>query len=351
MSMKKSNSNLEKNLEKVKTKMNKMFSGFKLNQLKYDDLTEVNAKLLKEVEHLNGYVSQPAKIFTHSDGYDAFIFIGKSVYNFEIDLNALVAAKGFVDFLANLTLYMFEARNTLNFNIDVDPHEAEHANDVNEKHIQALSYLLYITNKLENASSEFRVQFVLKQGLKGYMGFLGDDKFVHANKQTGIVDPSENPIDLIDYIILNTDCLRSTCDDHRQVWRDLNSFNILLKIAKAKASTLFDAYKTISYIVDDKQIESSMNDMRTILKNISKLLVQCKSDFSDDLFDRQTIEIYFKGKPMACETQMYQDEDISVKMIGLLECLYKLSVNDKIKSELYFKYDMKSCLRVFLEKG
>jgi len=181
---------------------------------------------------------------------------------------------------------------------------------------------------------------------------LNDEKFCQKNTNIILVDFSNDPFGLLDFLTLNLASLSfKTADNLKEIWLSLDSVKILLNIAKLKNSTLFDAYMTLCYILDDKQIES-LTEIHLIADLISSSLKQCSKDFDDKIDRRIKRQIIFKGKPINCSVQVFRsDENIDTSMIVLLESLYRLSVNDKLKNEIYFRCDMKSCFKSFLKNG
>lgn len=215
-------------------------------------------ELEKAIDYLNK-LDTSCKIFYDSVGFNYYVFIGKAIYfsykydiNFEVFLN-----KNFETFISNLLEYLFKIRKQLVFNVKIDPHKAQRACDLNDKHIIGLSYALYITNSISTRiPSEFYAKFLVNNGLKYYLGFLNDDAFVQANYHSEICSLSGD-LELFDQIMLTiTTICKKTCDDFRKLWSDLDCVNTLFNIAKIKESTWFYAYLNISFIIDDKQIEN-----------------------------------------------------------------------------------------------
>jgi hypothetical protein len=199
---------------------------------------------------------------------------------------------------------------------------------------------------------KFCIEFAQKQGLKAYLSFLNDEKFCQKNINTILVDFSDDPFGLLDFLALNLSSLSiKTADDLKQIWSSFDSVKILLNLAKLKSSTLSDAYTTLCYILDDKQIES-LTEIHLIADLISGSLRKCSKDFDNNIDRRIKRQIIFKGKPINCSVQVFRSEaNVDTSMIVLLESLYRLSVNDKLKNDIYFRCDMKNCFKSFLKNG
>lgn len=308
--------------------------------------------LSRVLAYLDG-LRDPSEIFFDARAFNAFIFAGKSIVYFgkEIDYTELLN-KNFEKFLSKLLSHFFIINRILNFNVNSDSYFAENDIDLNTKRIHAFGYTLLITNLAAIYSKDFCVKFVEYDGLKGYFQFLKDENFVIKNKNSKISDLTGTPLDILDYITLNILSLSTlTCVEHKNLWIELDAVNTLLKIAKYKESASLDAYITILLVIDDKQIEN-LDEIHIIVKKITLNLEQCKKDFENNKFERKPMQILFKSKLFDYQVhRMKGPNSIYTSVVLLLDCLSKLAVNDKIKNDLYFKYDVKSCLKSLLSKG
>ena len=203
---------------------------FDLNYLKnYIDV--LNQTLSKCLEYLKKFNKQLAKILTDKKAYNALIFISKSLYDLQEDIDfSLFDTSSFEIILASLLMNFYEIRDELKFNLIIKPHSAEISNDFDEKRIHLFSNLLFITNKLTFRWKMFGARFVLREGLVPYFLFMNDDKFINKNRKAQINDLSCEPIDLIDYFELNVYCLRFTCDEFKEAWLKLDALNVLQKV-------------------------------------------------------------------------------------------------------------------------
>ena len=315
---------------------------------------KINAELAKIIDFLSR-LEHPSRIFDdYSSGYHAVILLGKIIHHFENETDfGLFTSNLFEVFVSYLFAYIYEIKSELNFLIATDASNAEDAVTLNEKRILVFIYLLCMTNIIVNRSKEFCVEFLLHGGLKTYLLFVGDEAFIEKNKNSKIKDLTKNPLRLFDYLILNmaTLCTR-TCDEHKQLWLALDSIAILLKIAKLQESTSFDAQMIIAMVVSDEQIEELAPEMSLIVDKLVKLLLKSSNDLLLRMFHRLQYQIYFKGKSLSVQTQSVEyKKTLYISMIELIQSLYKLSVNERIKVELYFKHDIMSILKVFLSKG
>ena len=319
-----------------------------------ENLEKLEEELTKAIDFLNR-LDSPSKMFNGTIGFNYFIFIGKAIfysYKYDIDFEIFLRKK-FEIFIANLMEYLFKINNQLDFGIrKLDAHNSQQALNINEKRILGLSFTLYITNILIKVSNEFCVKFLLKNGLRAHLLFIRDKDFVQKNQVTMISLLSGDSY-LIDQFLLNISSMcKKTCDEYKWLWSYLDSKNVLLNLTKYKESTWFLAYISIADIVTDKQIEN-FDDFHNILHRITKLLQECKNDFNFNSFNRVKLEIIFNGKTIDCEVHNIKEANCanSYAIKDLIVCLYKFSINEKIKPRLYFGYDLKNCLNMFITKG
>ncbi len=206
------------------------FFTFNLNNLKSNQ-DELNQTLFKALDYLKNFNKQLAKLLIDKKAYRAVIFISKSLYDLQDEIDYVLFEKSSFDvILAGLFMNFYEIRDELKLNYIIQPHSAEVSDDFDEKRVHLFSNLLFITNKLTFRWSTFGARYVCKDGLKPYFLFINDDKFMQKNRKVQINDLSCEPIDLVDYFELNIYCLRFTCDEFKQVWLQLDAANVLQKV-------------------------------------------------------------------------------------------------------------------------
>ena len=326
---------------------------FELNFLR-NNLTQVNEEIIRAIALLKS-LDNPSQIFEEKLlNYKAFIFLGKTIHYFENEISfELFNTNHFEIFLSNLLSYLYDINNELNFLIVTDSVNAEDAKSLNEMRVLVFSFLLYVTNIIVNHSREFCIEFVKQHGLKAYFKFLQNEKFIEKNKNTKIKDLTKNPLNLFDSIILNISslCMR-TCDDFKQIWIELDALNVLLKISKLQDSCSFDALMIVTWVVNDLEIDENLSEISLIVEKIVKFIFKSANDFMMKLFNRLKYQMNFKGKILTGQIQSVEYKNsMYVSVVELINCIYKLSVNQKIKKDIYFKHEITNYLKIFLSKG
>ena len=305
-------------------------------------------------------LNQSSDIFGDKNAYNAFIQLVYVIRFKPYDIKELIV-NNFEEFISKLLTHMFTLRDELDFRVNLDRafnnsfNEAALAlTDLNEKRILVFASLLWSTNQLFRRSNEFCSKYLLKQGAKAFLLYLSDESFVNRNKNVKLNDFTANQSDPLEYITLNISILSAkTCAEHKHVWSELEVVPPLLRIAKLKESTMLRAYTALSYILDDKLIEG-LTEIHSVIDTIAKYLNKCKQDFEAGRFFRLQQQITLRGgMQLDClvHSARIDNSPAMAGMHGLLECLFNLSVNDKLKSDIYFKNEMKSCFKTFLQKG
>jgi hypothetical protein len=312
----------------------------------------INQKLTDALNYLKSVKDLIlTKIFTDSSkAYSSFIFISNSLDKYDIgsyenDIDINLFDNEFIEIISNLLAYLHSIRYELVFVIDLDLDLSERPKDLNEKRLYILNHLIYITFKLEQHSIQLCNVLILKRVLETMLSFLKDEKFFRQNQYF-----LENG-DLIDSIVINVFSLRLTGDQLRYIWEKLDAVNILLKISQTQKKSRFLALASIAYIANDSYLES-LKEIYYLFKIITEKLLVCKSCFEDGDVNRVWSKIYFKGKLIQYKTlHIEMGNSVQVSLVYLLDCLYKLACNPKLKSRIYFELGIKDCLKVFIVDG
>jgi hypothetical protein len=124
-----------------------------------------------------------------------------------------------------------------------------------------------------------------------------------------------------------------------------------LRISKLKESTRFNVHYILAYLLDDQQIEQNV-EIKSIVETILVYMLKAKHDLDNENLMMLAIQTELKGKTLECLIHHVDRGDgIAINIKELLECLYKLSVSEKIKTDVYFNATAKICFKTYLEKG
>jgi len=329
-----------------------------------ENLDEFRDTLNTAVDHLNKIANEPEKIFSNVALFDAFLFIGKAIHNFDVDFK-IFSSKNIGMFISKLNFYIFEIRNEIRFDLANElvnlgrvkkrVERAKKKYENNERIVNALGNSFFLSMVLLRNSYDVFKEYLNEGGLKSLVQFIGDEEFIKANKKVNLNDPTENSFGLIDYIILNLAHLSTkTLNDFKDQWKNLDVTNKLLNIVKIESSWFTHVYLTIvtvSNCLDQKQLETLI-DLSNFVKTITQLLLKAKRDFSNEDFNRFTRQVFINGNLIETEIHSVKDEkNVSISIKVLLDCISKILISDKQKADIYFRLNLKDCFKEFLEKG
>lgn len=315
----------------------------------------INQKLTSAINNLKrSKESILTKIFTESSiTYSSLIFISKSLDNYDIDqyendIDINLFDSEFIQIICSLLEHLYEVRYELDLAIEFDLDSADTPRNLNERRLFMLGNLIFITYEIEQNSIEICNQMVTCQVLDTFLFFLNDEKFFNLN-QYFLVNGDFS--DFIDSLMINIFSLRFTGVEFRHLWDKLDAVRIMIKISKLKETCRFLALATVAYICNDTQLEN-LDEMYLLFEIIVKKFLQCKTHFEKRDFKRIWGKIYFKGELMECETlHANMGNSLKQSLVYLLDCLYRLACNPKLKSKIYFKTGIKDCLKTFVAEG
>ena len=319
------------------------------------NLKKNNDDLSEQINCLKKFAQDQAhSILDDTECYNSLISIGYIViYDQDHDCDIFVQQR-FDQVISNYFNEIFKIRTEIDFHTKLGENLARTAVDRNEILAQTYNFVFAITNRIFIGSVEFCTLFVKNDGLRLFLQFLKDEDFLNKNNEAKIIDSGDPMVISDDLTLLLTNLVSRTCDEQNDIWKSLNVTEILFKICEINPTTRLNSYYTLAYLLDDKQIEKlfEQNKMKSILDALLSLLIKASVNFKENLFDRMTHELNFKGKPIKYEVHLVKRDNANFFFISeVLQVLYKLSVNDLIKQAIYFDDNVKDCFKIFFEKG
>jgi hypothetical protein len=152
------------------------------------------------------------------------------------------------------------------------------------------------------------------------------------------------------YLILNLTVLSKYSEDLLEEWVKLDWVNILFKALKLQPEKEFSIYFIITYICDDKQIET-LNEFNSVILKYADFLKKTANDFKNNAFKRDSRLMMINGEAIDVVTHTLVIDKVNSALGTVLKSLYKLSLNDKIKNVIYYEQKIKDDLKVILLKG
>jgi hypothetical protein len=109
-----------------------------------------------------------------------------------------------------------------------------------------------------------------------------------------------------------------------------------MNISKMKPKTSLDCYLTIANIVDDNGCEN-LEDINQLLDMIIVNVKICAEDFQSNKFHRKDTKVFTNNKFRIIRAHVINDQyHVRRSIYFILNALYKLSINEKIKERIYF---------------
>lgn len=277
--------------------------------------------------------------------------------------------------LGDVLMEIVECVHELDFSI-FDPKKPLESLSADERRINMLSMVLRTLNKCIHISIEFKTSFVRYNGIEAHLRFLRNDEVLNKILDANIYDIRGECASLVNIIVLNLSSLTLTFEDNAQLWNDSDALDVLIKVSRVKSTCQLDAYIGITNIATDKQIET-LPEILQCITSLSDLILRSADDFSlnrlkniylcDTKFKllffylvnillknrihRQYREIFEDGKIQEVSVHCVIKNNVILALIGQLRGLYKLAVNDKLRSNIYFRENFKNSMIIFLEKG
>ena len=208
-------------------------------------------------------------------------------------------------------------------------------------------YLLFGIGWYTENSMKFCISFSKNGGLKYWLKLLKDKNFVMKNQDAEV--QNINPINVMITTIYN---LSRSFEEDTKLWVDLDTINVLLKMSEVKETFRNNAYSSIINIADDKQLET-LPEMKSVKLFIVDRLDNIAKDFEWDKLVREPIQMSIKGKIVKCQNHLYYEsvQNLLFNTILQFKLLYKLSINKKIGTELYFENNLMKHLKTILLNG
>lgn len=294
--------------------------------------------------------SDPNILIDDKLAYQAIFLWAKTHGFFTVEMRNFLETNG-EDMSTILSSLLLELTNVLSeldfsdFKVDVNDQFREMTQ--NDRRISLIVFILYTVNLSLSQSVKFNISFTSKNGLKAILEFIKDDQTLQKLLNIKITDFSLTQLYLINYIVLDIHSMSRYYEENAQKWVEFDVLNKLLKVGKLKPDSQLDAYVAISNIATDKQIET-LTEIHNVIFALSEILNNCARDFEYNKFKRSVRQIFDDEKNVQnVEIHITTRKDgIGSSILTPLRGFYQLSVNNKLRSEIYFKNNTKENLKV-----
>ncbi len=321
-----------------------------MSSFTYQYLSGNMTKLHEAIDHLN-YLNDASKIIESQSGYEAVFLIAKYVaYQTNNVPYEVFVDKNMHHIYGNILYRLYELFPTYDFSKDkISANEPTTNANYNEKCITTFCMTTYACNLIMSNLLKFKLFFQKTKGLEAYVKMLGDDSFVDKNCNLSMNPFNSAVLFVIDYLTLNLSSVSINCQDYKDIWHDLNTVNILLKIRVKRPTANDYCFNTILNIATDKQLET-ITEIESFSKILERNVKKIAGDLNIGKIDRQKRQILNENGVTKVDILCTKDNNnIYTSYIVIFNGLYNLSINEKLKLEIY--HSLKNEFKILLIKS
>ncbi|CAF0878261.1 unnamed protein product [Brachionus calyciflorus] len=214
--------------------------------------------------------------------------------------------------------------------------------DLNEKQIYSLHLILKIINRLLPISHNFRSILTEQDGLGSLLNIL--------NQQNFIQDLHDFNPNILMSLIFDINWLSRSADIYKNTWYDLKAVDIISNYIKKYDHVKLFALMALSNIASDKDIEN-ISEFDMAIDLLTEMTIKCANDC-----DRMTTQEYLDELDNTIyyyEIKSFLDQKINatISLTGILLILYKISINNKRKIEIFKKPGLMDSLYKLIYEG
>lgn len=318
---------------------------FTLSQIK--DLDSNKEKLTLAIEYLK---SQTTSVILNSNDYfnqerisQIFTFIEKftsaNLYTDSITIYDFFQHYEFYKVLIILNDYYSKKCDTL-----IPSSQITASDIINNRKTKIFYDAQVISNFLLAGSISFRKKYFELGGAKHLLNLLNNDVFVRNFHNE----------DSLAFVLSNVNNLAKEADSYKFEWSELNSVDTMLKLARTDENSKMRAYAVLSQTANDKQIDK-LTEINGILTIFTTILDKAAIDFSSNqILKRDKIQYHDDDEPSFQQYDVYKvypRPDSAWYLTTVMNIIYKLSINKKVKYDLYANESFRKALNIIIFKG
>ena len=290
------------------------------------------------------------EIIDDSNFYEAFnFFILSIVYDCD-ETNVLfsICENLKVDIIfCNILNKLFKNKNSIDFDYSIEPFNQTFISNPAKRYGRLFIFCIHSINvilvRLPNFCRNIEI-------LKSQLNFIKDEDFLLKHLDSEFKDFGFRA-SVLDSLVLNINSMSKNCEDIIDKWNELNVANTLLNLGTRKDSAKFNSYLCLINLFDDKNIES-IPEIQYVLDKLIDMIMKTAQDFENNNITRIERQIIETNRTRLAEiySQSFYSV-INISLFGIINPLYRLSVNNTMKKKIYFQYNTKGFLRSILEKS
>ena len=210
---------------------------------------------------------------------------------------------------------------------------------------------------VSNRSKEFKYKFYDSKGFEAILGYIKDEQFLQSCIRLKYrVEKKSQPepgVYFLRSLIGTINNVSKIADDIKQNLHEIDAAKIIMKFAvimKDFPSHRMSAYMAAANILNDNEIET-LPDTKIVVKQIMSLINICTNALKMKK-GIQRDKVSIDGQRERNEIVFIVSINMSnYHIIELLQVLYRISVNDKIKTELFESFKLNEHLEILILEG
>ena len=294
--------------------------------------------LYADLEYLNK-LKEPEAIVNDQEAFEIIAHIKYMIGYGKVSTNILEEVKA-LKLISDLFLYLLCADITEFKSItrlSIPAYKFISNSTLNERKLFGLLNVSFIINHHFMVSIGSRIYFQTAEILSAILGFIRQ-----FGKEFGKVD---DDFGLSGLLIFNLNWMSKEAENYKQIWHELNTVQTLLEFNEHNNKYIIYIYMIIVNISSDKDIEGDISE--TIKIACCKLLEMFVSDLTDEM-TYEINDIDDKQKRFQVKSFYDKSNNALVSVIGILDSLYKLAVNECIKTLIYSYHGFKDKIEEFI---
>jgi hypothetical protein len=300
-------------------------------------------------------LKEPSKLLLESKSFTAISFLKLNLVNI-LQLNLILKFQNILEIFSNILFHSLNDIKSYLNSYDTLNEETIGIEKVYLTQYQINSNILTIIWNGTNRSKEFKYKFYEYRGFEAILNYIADEKFIQnciRFKETSNQNRTKSQPPGLYFLRASIGSLNNMskiADDKKMSLHELNAASILMKFAtimKDFPSHRMSAYMASANILNDNEIET-LPDTKLVVEDIVSLIkIGATAIQRNRNLIRASVSIDDREESpheTVCIIKQYH-------IVELLQVLYKIAVNDKIKMELYENYMLKDYLEKIILHG
>jgi hypothetical protein len=294
-------------------------------------------------------LNDPVRIIESHESYEKLNIlysITESTYLYKYVENKaeIVLESNLFDVLSKLLIHIYNNIESINFD-EARPfmNFMEYYDNTNENERYLFDMILSIKfiNRLLPISTDLCFLMNDKSMLESLLKFITNEKHVKS------ILKYESSV--VGNIIFDLNWISKVADLHKMTWHEMDALKILIELTKIVDTWNSFVHMIIANIAFDKEIESTPEVNESIDSFVE---LSCEA-INNQNCDTGTYEFFDdeNNTQHSFEIRIVTTNNVSISLTGLLLSLFRLSINDKIKSKIYTKPGFKDSLIKLINIG